>query len=269
MNTTATVATTASTSSSHPQIPLSLGSTNTFAFAKSQVSLILEPSYQVPTDDSTLLLRTLKEISAYARSLEKSVDADPRTGNHSSPDSSNSLSHHSSTTYTPVGLDPHNFTESLFSPYSIDTASSDLDVVEVELADIVKNLELEASADTFFGRSSQLALMKTALKIKEEYDSDLIQTTGGMKGEEKTVARMSIRGADFADDESGKVCAGGEVVLKTNTGGYDFPDAHIVGKKRAAFWDVYPVRVMTSSHSVQMLTTLSSGKFLPQHLHPP
>ncbi|KAJ3720335.1 fungal-specific transcription factor domain-containing protein, partial [Lentinula raphanica] len=49
---------------------------------------------------------------------------------------------------------------------------SDPAAVEVNLADGIENLELKQSDDSFFGKSSQLSLMKTALKVKSEYDGD-------------------------------------------------------------------------------------------------
>ncbi|KAF9068918.1 hypothetical protein BDP27DRAFT_765878 [Rhodocollybia butyracea] len=199
-----------------------------FAFAKSQISTILDlPSYQAPIADKTLLNRTLKEIARYARSLEKallntsqntsSVSRSPSYSHFSnrlpSGNSSPNSNHNPSLTLYPSrpGSPPVPSQNKLYEPNSN----------EADITDIVRNLQIGASV-SFYGNSSQVALMKTALKIKEEYDDDAGMSTSRPK---TPPFRFEIE-RDIMNGEG--------------TGGFDTPNMHIRGMKRAEFWNIYP-----------------------------
>ncbi|KAJ3793177.1 fungal-specific transcription factor domain-containing protein [Lentinula aff. detonsa] len=196
-----------------------------FSFAKRQISVILDaPSYQVPVNDQTLLQRTLTEISAYARSLEKTLsETGPYTNSRTTPEPLSKISSHSSPSsnidVSSTSLHPTDPTAvySVYRGHGItedDMTNNDPVPAEVNLADSIKNLELKESDHSFFGKSSQLALVKTALKIKEEYD--------GVTSRPTNVTETSIpHKSDY--------------ILQSETQGVLFD-----GKKRAAFWDVYP-----------------------------
>ncbi|KAJ4475021.1 fungal-specific transcription factor domain-containing protein [Lentinula aciculospora] len=222
--------------SQNQAIPINiLDSDDDFNFAQRQISTILDaPNYQVPVNDNTLLHRTLTEIAAYARSLEKTLlgTSSHRTtpeplSNTSSHPSPSSNPHVSSTSLHPT--DP----TAVYSAYeghgmSDDDEPTNLDPapIEVNLADSIKNLELTESAHTFFGKSSQLALMKTVRKIKEEYDGDTIGSTTSLKRASEKSKEASVEHGSNSD---------GNRVMQIA----DAQESHFKGKKRAAFWNVY------------------------------
>ncbi|KAF9068919.1 fungal-specific transcription factor domain-containing protein [Rhodocollybia butyracea] len=210
-----------------------LGLDDKFTFAKSQISAILDlPSYQAPVADKTLLNRTLREIAAYARSLEKAL---LNVGQSTSSLSRSSFPSHSRS--SPPNRLPsenslpnsnHNPSLTLYPTHAGSPApSSQIQLCEpnpneADIADLVKNIEIGASTDSFYGNSSQVALMKTALKIKEEYDDD----AGVFTSRTKTPPMSFELERDIMNGEG--------------THGFDTPNMHIRGKKRAEFWKIYP-----------------------------
>ncbi|KAJ3836013.1 fungal-specific transcription factor domain-containing protein [Lentinula raphanica] len=197
-------------------------------FAKRQISAILDtPSYQVPVTDQSLLHRTLTEISVYARTLEKTLSDAGLLASNDSPAifSNSSPSSHSSPSSNPdvssTSLHPTDPT-SVYSVYGghgiteddMTNTESDPAAVEVNLADGIEHLELKQSDDSFFGKSSQLSLMKTALKVKSEYDGD------------------TSRPADATNIYMGNYS---DSMLPSST-----QETHFGGKKRSSFWNVYP-----------------------------
>ncbi|KAJ3906202.1 fungal-specific transcription factor domain-containing protein [Lentinula edodes] len=206
--------------------------TNNFTFARNQISTILDaPSYQVPVNDNTFLHRTLTEIAAYARSLEKALSqAGPRTSSsRTTPELLPNPSPHSSPSSNPyvnsTSLYPTDPTALYSEPvYRTSTDNTDATPLEDNLADGIKNIELKESVHSFFGNSSQLALMKTVLKIKEEYDDDNV----GLRSAEKGTAN--------AQRTSVGVDSNGNIVMQLP----DVQETHFEGKKRAAFWNIYP-----------------------------
>ncbi|KAJ3912857.1 hypothetical protein F5877DRAFT_72044 [Lentinula edodes] len=226
--------------------------TNNFTFARNQISTILDaPSYQVPVNDNTFLHRTLTEIAAYARSLEKALSqAGPRTSSsRTTPELLPNPSPHSSPSSNPyvnsTSLYPTDPTALYSEPvYRTSTDNTDATPLEDNLADGIKNIELKESVHSFFGNSSQLALMKTVLKIKEEYDDDNV----GLRSAEKGPANAQRTSVD--------VDSNGNIVMQLA----DVQETHFEGKKRAAFWNIYP----TSSSYTE---TPSFLFFIVQHFN--
>lgn len=113
-----------------------------FDNAKIQIADILSTSapYQLPTDP-VLVTRTLTEIASYARALENEL----KNQNHS-------------------GLYPLGSTSARLEQIYPD--------IELEVSDSIKRLELLGLKETFLGEESQLALLKEAMSVRNEYTSE-------------------------------------------------------------------------------------------------
>ncbi|KAE9406990.1 hypothetical protein BT96DRAFT_986942 [Gymnopus androsaceus JB14] len=111
-----------------------------FDFAKTHIAAILSPSttYKLSSDPS-LILKTLTEISSYARALENEL----KNQNHSA--------------LYPLGSAPSSRPE------------QDYPNVNLEVSDTIKRLERLGVKDTFMGEESQLALLKEAMIVRNAY----------------------------------------------------------------------------------------------------
>ncbi|KIK69807.1 hypothetical protein GYMLUDRAFT_34211 [Collybiopsis luxurians FD-317 M1] len=218
---------------------------DTFTFAKRQISVILDtPSYHVPMDDHTFLLRLLTEIAAYARSLETALsDSSTRPSRSPSPVPTHSLnssinpSHpkdplslYSEPSYQGHGTSPGSSSDNQ------DSIDLHLGLIDIELADNVKKLELDASRDSFFGGSSQLALMKTAIKIKEEYSTNSRNSNdldGGAASIPHEGRKVDLEKKSLSPPSSINACNN--------------------PKKRPAFWNVHPWQHLATQTSLPEL----------------
>ncbi|KAJ3915469.1 fungal-specific transcription factor domain-containing protein [Lentinula edodes] len=112
-------------------------------FAKAQISDILSTlaAYELP-DDSDKILKILIEIASYARSLEIKLEKQ-----------SNS---------------------SVYPLHSVPSTHVEQDYlhVEMEVSDTIIRLERLGVQDSFFGKDSQLALVKAAMSVRNEYTSE-------------------------------------------------------------------------------------------------
>ncbi|KIK65054.1 hypothetical protein GYMLUDRAFT_383150 [Collybiopsis luxurians FD-317 M1] len=194
-----------------------------FSFAKSQISALLdEPANQIRTQESGVLLQTLAEVAEYARSLEKALSDARRNSDDPSvpPLHSNS---------PPEDLHPEYSNEAPSTPFSHHQNSIPSDADIDDLADFVSGLEL--NGDSFFGHSSQVALSKMAMTIKNEY----LEEETEVESKRRLFFKKGEADAGQADEP-----------LDT------LPNVHITDESertlvkpsreiaRAQFWDVYP-----------------------------
>ncbi|KAF8823481.1 hypothetical protein HHX47_DHR10000062 [Lentinula edodes] len=128
---------------SRAQVPLDSDTEDGHEFAKAQISDILSTlvAYELP-DDSDKILKILIEIASYARSLEIKLEKQ-----------SNS---------------------SVYPLHSVPSTHVEQDYlhVEMEVSDTIIRLERLGVQDSFFGKDSQLALVKAAMSVRNEYTSE-------------------------------------------------------------------------------------------------
>ncbi|KAJ3799008.1 fungal-specific transcription factor domain-containing protein, partial [Lentinula aff. detonsa] len=128
----------------NPQAQSSQAGSDKFEFAKSRIADILSPSapYELPSDP-VVTLKILTEISSYARSLEEELKEQSNT--------------------------------SVYPLYSVPNTHVEQEKylhVEMEVSDTIKRLERLGVQESFFGKDSQLALVKAAMSVRNEYTSE-------------------------------------------------------------------------------------------------
>lgn len=113
-----------------------------FDFAKTQITSILSTSvpYELPADP-LLVIKTLTELASYARTLE--IELKKQNQDH--------------TGLYPLGSAPGSRLEQNYPN------------IDLEVSDSIKRLELLGIQETFMGEESQLALVKEAMSIRNQY----------------------------------------------------------------------------------------------------
>ncbi|KAJ3739033.1 fungal-specific transcription factor domain-containing protein [Lentinula detonsa] len=128
----------------NPQAQSSQAGSDKFEFAKARIAEIMSLSapYELPSDP-VVTLEILTEISSYARSLEKELKKQSNT--------------------------------SVYPLYSVPNTHVEQEKylhVEMEVSDTIKRLERLGVQESFFGKDSQLALVKAAMSVRNEYTSE-------------------------------------------------------------------------------------------------